>query len=147
MREFLAKCYKIEKLAEKVYMQFAGNPTYSKDVSETFAKMAAEELEHARTIEVAMHTLEPGLDATHCLSKDQIDEMLSLVEGLLVSAEKNKLSSNEALKLALQVEEHLVKVHVNNSLLPGNPDLAEFFADLSKSDLAHVDQLKANIDA
>ena len=146
MREFLIQCYKIEKLAEKVYTQFAGNPTYSKAVSDTFRKMAADEQEHARIIDMVIQTPEHDLDATPRLSNDQIDEMLRLAKGLLVCAEKSELSSNEAMKLALQIEEHLVQVHANSSLSPGNSKLAAFFADLSQGDSAHVDQLRACID-
>jgi rubrerythrin len=147
MRKFLAECYKIEKLAEKVYTQFAGNPSYPKAVSETFKKMAADELEHARVIDMVIQTPDHELDATPGLSKELIDEMLSMTKELLVCAESRELSANEALKLALQVEEQLTQVHANNSLTPGNPRLAAFFADLSQYDRAHIDQLRACIEA
>ena len=147
MRDLLIECYKIEKLAEKVYMQFADNPAYSKAVSETFMEMATEEREHARIIDMFMQTPEHELDATPSLTKDQMDEMLRLAKGLLVCAEKSDLSANEAMKLALQVEEQLVQAHANNALSPGSPKLTAFFADLSQYDRDHIDKLQACIDA
>ena len=98
---------------------------------ETFHLLAADELEHARVIGMVMQTPDRELDATPGLSKELIDEMLSMTKELLACAESRELSANEALKLALQVEEQLTQVHANNSLTPGNPRLAAFFDDLS----------------
>jgi rubrerythrin len=146
MRDLLIECYKIEKLAEKVYMQFADNPAYSKAVSETFREMATEEREHARIIDMFLQTPEHELDATPSLTKDQVDEMLRLAKGLLVCAENSDLNANEAMKLALQVEEQLVQAHADNALSPGNLKLTAFFAGLSQYDRDHIDKLQACID-
>ena len=145
MRDFLLECYKVEKLAAKVYTKFAGNPSYPKAVCELFQKLAADELEHSRVIDLVMQTPEQELDATPALSTGEVDEMLELANALLAEAERGNLSANEALEFALRIEHHLVQVHANNALEPKSERLGKFFKELAQYDRAHVDQIQACI--
>ena len=146
MWEFLNECYKIEKLAAKVYRKFSENLNYPAGIRTTFAKMADEEMEHARIIDLVMQTPEHELKATPYLSQAEVDELLRLVKASLVCAEHSEMGVKEALEFALQVEEQLVQVHANNALLPGDQKLDNFFSSLAQFDRDHVDQLRALID-
>lgn len=146
MRKLLLECYRIEQLAAKIYTQFSNKPHYPASVRETFSTMAKEELEHARIIDLVLQTPAHELDALPGLSEEQIDEKLRLAKAILVSAEQCEMSAGEAVQLAMEAEEHLVKVHANQSLIPGGPKLAAFFAELSRYDAAHVDKLRACLD-
>jgi rubrerythrin len=146
MRKLLLECYRIEQLAAKIYTQFANKVYYPTNVRETFRKMAKEELEHARIIDLVLQTPTHELDAIPWLSEKQVDEKLQFANALLASAAQKELSASDAVKLAIEAEEQLVEVHANQALIPGAPKLAAFFNDLSRYDAAHVDRLRACLD-
>lgn len=147
MRKLLLECYRIELLAAKIYTQFANKRQYPPSVRETFSNMAKEELEHARIIDLVLQTPAQELDAVPRLSAEQIDEKLRLAKAILIGAERCEMSADQAVQLAMEAEEQLVEVHANQALTPGGPRLAAFFADLSRYDAAHVDKLRACIEA
>ena len=143
---FLNECYTIEKLAAQAYRRFSGNLSYPEKVRTTFAKMADEEMEHARIIDMVMQTPEHELKAIPSLGQTEVDELLRLVKASLIFAEQGELSATEALELALQVEEQLVQVHANNALMPVDQNLDNFFSSLAQFDRDHVDQLRSLIE-
>lgn len=147
MRNFLQECYKIEKLAAKTYLQFAERMDYPENIRQIFQEMADDEMEHARIIDMVIQTPGHELVATPGLSAEQVDEKLRLAKALLVSAEHSELSADAALQLALDAEAQLVDVHANQALVPGNPKLSEFFSALSQYDCAHVEKLRACLNA
>lgn len=147
MRNFLHECYKIEQLAAKTYQQFAERMDYPENIRQIFQEMADDEMEHARIIDMVIQTPGHELVVTPGLSAGQVDEKLRLAKALLVSAEHSDLSADAALQLALDAEAQLVEVHANQSLIPGNPEMTDFFSTLTQYDCEHVDKLRACLDA
>ena len=146
MRIFLEECYTIEKLAARIYLQFAGRTHYPESIRQIFLEIAEDEMEHARIIDKVIQAPGYGLVTTPGLSDEKIDEELQLAKALLFSAEHSELSACDALQLALESEAKLVEVHANQASIPGSPTLTAFFTALFQCERAHVDTLRACLD-
>lgn len=61
---------------------------------------------------------------------------------LLRKVEREALSEEKSLRLAVHMEQAFVKVHINNALYFRNQKLAELFDQLGREDEEHLNTLK-----
>lgn len=142
MRSFLADCIRIETLASKIYQNFADNTTFAKEVRKVFQQLSDDERAHARHIDLVLQGDEKEVDAIPMISGEKIGHGVALAESLLEKVEGERLEEEEALKLAVTLENQFLKVHVNNALHFNNKKLDNLFSQLNSEDEAHIKTLK-----
>ena len=142
MRSFLIDCIRIETLASKTYQLLANNKAYAKEVCKVFQKLSDDELTHARHIDLVLQANEKDIEATPMISGEKISHGVNLAESVLQKVERKRLNEEEALRLAVSLEQQFLKVHVNNAVHFHNLKLAELFNKLGSEDEAHLNTLK-----
>ena len=142
MRSFLIDCIRIETLASKTYQILANNNAYAKEVCKVFQKLSDDELAHARLIDLVLQANEKDIEATPMISGEKINHGVNLAESVLQKVERERLSEEDALRLAVSLEQQFLKVHVNNAVNFHNLKLAELFIKLGSEDEAHLNTLK-----
>ncbi len=143
MQSLLSDCRRIEELASTIYQQLANETSYANELRNVFQQLSNDEKSHARHIDLVLQANAKELDAIPAIAGEKIDEAMTLAEDLLHKVGRGTLSEEEALRLAVAMEQNFVKVHVNNAMYFGNRTLAEFFSKLGKEDEAHLDTLRA----
>lgn len=142
MRDFLSDCHKIETMTGQIYQQLSTDQSYSKDIRATFKSLCNDEQSHARQIDLVMQTPEQELDAVNQISWERVNMAVQLVEQMFAKINLKRLNEEEALRLAIEMEEQFVKIHVHNSLKFDNPRLSALFAELGSHDQIHVNLLR-----
>lgn len=142
MRSFLIDCIRIETLASKTYQLLANNKAYAKEVCKVFQKLSDDELAHARLIDLVLQANEKDIEATPMISGEKISHGVNLAESVLQKVERERLSEEDALRIAVSLEQQFLKVHVNNAVHFHNLKLAELFNKLGSEDEAHLNTLK-----
>jgi rubrerythrin len=142
MRELLRDCSTIERLAEEIYRQLAADATYAGRVRETFARLAQDERDHARQIDNTLDVPAGKLDAVTRIAWRKVDEALQKVRRLHRDVGSRGLSEEEALRLAVTLEQDFIKVHLDNALHFFDRRTAALFEDLARSDEAHLASLR-----
>jgi rubrerythrin len=143
MRKFLSECRKIENIASDLYQRLAENTSYDGKVREVFQQLSKDEKAHARHIDLILQASEQEIDATEMIAGEKLKEALTLAERMLQTVEQESLNEENALRLAVLMEQQFMKVHVNNAVFFRNQKLAELFNKLGSEDDAHLDTLKA----
>jgi len=141
MQGYLKDCHRIEMCAGEIYRQLAEQPEFRQELRSLFGILSADELDHARQIDLLLQNPSRDIVAVHCLSAAKIDESLRLAENQLLRVSRDRLSEEEALEMAVDLETAFVKVHAHNSLRFDNPRLETLFDQLGSYDQVHVDLL------
>jgi rubrerythrin len=143
MRKFLTECRKIENIAGDLYQRLSENKSYHGKVREVFQQLAKDEKAHARHIDLILQASEQEIDVTEMIAGEKLQEALTLAERMVQTVGQEALNEENALRLAVLMEQQFMKVHVNNALFFRNQKLAELFNKLGSEDEAHMDTLKA----
>lgn len=142
MKGFLEDCHKIERLAGEIYQRLAIDKAYAPEVCSVFHKLSSDERAHAREIDMLLQAPAQGLDAFARISGEVVGAAVQLAERMVGRLDRGRLSEEEALRLAVEMEQQFVKVHVNNAMHFNNPRVAALFEDLARHDQAHLDTLR-----
>lgn len=142
MRSFLIDCNRIEMLASKIYQHLANEEGYAKEVCKIFQKLSDDERAHARHIDLILQGDEKEVAATPMISGEKTSHGVTLAETTLQKVKSERLNEEEALRLAVNLEQQFLKVHANNALHFHNQKLAELFNKLGSEDEAHLNTLK-----
>ena len=142
MRSFLSDCKRIEEIAGKLYQQLADDSSYADEVRKVFQKLSDDERAHARHIDLVLQGDEKDIDAAQMIPWEKLDDAVKLAESLSRKPEGGNLNEENALRLAVQMEQQFVGVHVHNALSFRNPKLAALFDKLGKEDEAHLNTLR-----
>jgi rubrerythrin len=142
MRRVLIDCKKIEELASKIYQHLADDETYANEVRKVFQKLSDDERAHARHIDLVLQGNKKEVEASQMIAWEKISDAVTLAESFFLKVEREKLSEENALRLAVDMEQRFVKVHVQNALHFHNQKLAELFNQLGSEDEAHLNTLK-----
>jgi len=142
MRGFLQDCRKIEQLASQIYQRLASDAAYASEVRTTFHKLSNDERAHAHDIDLLMQGLAHEVDAVAKVSWEMVEAAVRRAVRMVETLDSGPLSEEAALRLAVEMEQQFVKVHVNNALHFHNPRLAALFEELGRSDQTHLDALR-----
>jgi rubrerythrin len=142
MQGFLNDCHQIELLAGEIYGTLAAGTGYADEVRELFQRLAADELDHSRQIDLALHVPEDLAGAVSRIAGAQVGAMLKRVTQMLKGVTRSRLSEEEALRLALEMEQKFVKIHLDNAVHFKDPRVIALFQSLARSDEAHLDTLR-----
>lgn len=143
MRGFLSDCHKIESLAGEVYQRLAIDGSYAPQVRDLFHQLSNDERAHARELDLVMQMPDPELDAVGRLSREILDASLRLAGEMVRTLDSRRLSEEEALRLAVAMEQQFLAVHVNNAVHFYNKKVAALFDELGSQDQVHLDRLRA----
>jgi len=142
MYGILRDCYQIEIISEKIYRKLAANETYAPEIRKAFHKLSGDEQNHASQIDLLLQAPDIKIDAATRISGENVAKVLALAEKILAEVEKKELSEEEALKHSLRMEQEFIKIHAHNALHFDTQRLADFFENLGRADLAHLNTLK-----
>jgi rubrerythrin len=142
MRSFLIDCKRVEEVASKIYQQLADDESYASEIRKVFQKLSDDERAHVRHIDLVLQANEKEIVATQLIPEEALNAALTNAELLLRMVEREELSEEKSLRLAVHLEQEFAKVHINNALFFRNPKLVELFDKLGKEDEEHLDTLK-----
>lgn len=91
---------------------------------------------------MALQANEKEIDANILIPEAKISDALANAMFLLRKVEREALSEEKSLRLAVHMEQAFVKVHINNALYFRNQKLAELFDQLGREDEEHLNTLK-----
>jgi len=141
MQAYLEDCRRIEICAGEIYRHLSEQPGFRQELRNLFRVLSEDELDHARQIDLLLQDTSGEIVALHCISAEKIDESVRMAESLLSTVTCRRMSEEEALRMAVELEESFVKVHAHNSLRLDNDRLEAFFEQLGSYDQVHVDLL------
>ncbi len=145
MRALLNNCRQIEEMVNSIYRLLAARPEYSAEVRTTFVRLAADEVDHCRQLDQALQVPElQDLGVTR-IAWAKVEEALQQARGLLAEVRSRDCSEEEALQLAVTLEENFVKVHLDNAVHFTDHHLAELFTALGRSDQEHLELLREGL--
>lgn len=142
MRLLLNDCRQVEEVASRIYQYLASVPDFAAEVRTTFQQLATDELEHSRQLEHALQVPEPERLGINRIAWVKVDEALQIARKLLSEVQQKKISEEEALRLAVNLEESFVKIHLDNALHFSDQRFAELFTGLGRSDQDHLTTLR-----
>jgi len=142
MKAFLIDCGKIERLAADIYRHLSSHREFCDEVRATFARLAQDELDHATQLDMALHFPAEMNGTIKRISGDKIAEELEKIRRIAQDIETHSRSEEAALKMAIDLENSFVKVHLDNAIYFSEPRVAELFNHLGRGDAAHLETLK-----
>jgi rubrerythrin len=142
MYGILKDCYQIEIMSEKIYRQLAANEAYAPEIRKAFQRLSGDEQNHASQIDLLVQAPDIQIAAATRISGENVAKVLALAENILAEVETKEISEEEALKHSLQMEQEFIKIHAHNALHFDTQRLADFFDNLGRADLAHLNTLK-----
>jgi len=142
MKAVLLDCAKIESLTAHIYQQMAGQSGFCDKVRETFARLAEDEREHAAQLEMVLQFPEEKLDMVKRISWEKVAEGLDKILAIGRDLESFASSEEDALKMAIDLENRFINIHLNNAVHFSEPRVAELFEHLGRGDEAHLCTLK-----
>ncbi|HEY3447898.1 MAG TPA: ferritin family protein [Myxococcales bacterium] len=140
----LAKAERVEALSATLYRRLAEGLASGSGARVTFARLAAEEEEHAARIRLLKTRIEARpWNPELTLDLAGAEAMVADAEALLglVEAEGPPASVEGAARLMIESERRLSAVHAHE-LVAGDPELESFFAELAMQDQVHLEILR-----
>jgi rubrerythrin len=138
----LLDCGKIERLAGDIYRKMACQPGFCDTVRSTFARMAEDEQEHAAQLEMALQFPEQTLGMVKRISWEKVAEGLERLKQINRELNQYLASEENALKMAIELENGFVRMHLDNAIHFKDPRIAELFQRLGRGDETHLETLK-----
>jgi rubrerythrin len=129
-------------LAGKIYKLLGDDEAYANEVRKVFQKLSDDERAHARHIDLVLQGNEEEVDASQMIAGEKISQAVTLAESFFQKVEREKLGEENALRLAVDMEQQFIKVHVQNAMHFHNLKLAELFNQLGREDEAHLNTLR-----
>jgi len=143
MRSYLNDCQKIEQVMGEFYRKLAGFHLYSQQLREIFERMAQDEDDHARQLELAKGVPEDLFFAGPSIEPERLDRLLQRAHQLLRLADDPPRSESLMLETARDMEQDFMEVHLKNAVRFHRPELSELFGDLAREDEKHLETLDA----
>jgi len=142
VKAVLIDCGRIERLAAEIYQQLANQTGFCNEVRETFARLAEDEREHAAQLEMPLQFPEEQLGMVKRISWQKVVEGLEKIRQIERDIETYASSEEAALKMAIELENCFIKVHLDNAIHFTEPRIAELFRHLGRGDEAHLETLR-----
>jgi len=142
VKAVLIDCGRIERIAAEIYQQLARQTGFSDEIRETFARLAEDEREHAAQLEMPLQFPEEQLGMVKRISWLKVAESLEKIRQVERDIETYAKSEEAALKMAIDLENSFIKVHLDNAMHFTEPRIAELFRHLGRGDEAHLETLR-----
>lgn len=142
MNGILVDCGSIERLAAEIYQRLAAQTTFSETVRKTFARLAADEVEHAAQLDLAQKFPESSAAMVKRISGEKISEALAEIKRISHDLPQYIHSEEDALKMAIDLENSFVRIHLDNAFYFTDTRYSKLFDNLGRGDAAHLESLK-----
>ncbi|PLX80876.1 MAG: hypothetical protein C0616_06595 [Desulfuromonas sp.] len=147
MLKVLMECILIENLVERIYRTLAERESSNPKYRQVWEKLADEESDHARALEMAKRLLRERVIVDTHLSEKQVGELLTRTKQFLQAVqEKPDLPHDRVVRSMIALENALMKVHANLAIEFKTPDLQKMFSSLGSGDENHVALLKGMLE-
>lgn len=143
MRSYLNDCLKIEQVMGEVYRKLAEVRIYSEKLRSIFERMAQDEDEHARQLEIARGVPEEVFFEEATLEPEQLDALLRRAHQLLRLADNPPRSESLMLETAKDLEREFMQIHLHNAVKFHDAAMVELFENLAREDSKHIEALDA----
>jgi hypothetical protein len=143
LEKCLATCQEIEILAARIYHYHADLFADAKQIAGIWRRTAREEEYHACQVLLARRLFDP----VSCPDIDvsQAESTRNLCRALFETIRKSPPSLEEAFLTAIDLEEMLAQLHMDNALLFEKCGGIYLFRGLMMQDLWHVDELERSL--
>lgn len=142
MRKIFDQCIAIENNAEQIYRMLSVREAPDNPNRKLWEKLADDEAEHARILEMAQRLLREGMIAGLGLSLQQVTELLGRIVETRQMVQRGELARDEMIMQLIEMERQMQQVHTSLSVEFANPDLTRLFSKLGRSDGAHFTTLQ-----
>ena len=142
MRALLNNCRQIEDRVNRIYRLLAARPEYGAEVRTLFGRLAADEVDHCLQLDQALQVPDLQRLGVSRISLAKVEEALRQAGELLAAVQARTCSEEEALRLAMTLEENFIKVHLDNAVQVTDRQLATLFATLGWSEEEHLALLR-----
>lgn len=139
---FLQVCTRIEETVGEIYRQFARSAGCDAKLQAIWARLAAEEDDHAVELRFAsrLPARQTFRDAT--LNTARVEQLLARARSILQGAQKSRLSVEEALRVSIALEKEFLEVHVATVAVFAEARMEKLFRSLGRGDDEHTSALK-----
>ena len=134
-------CAQIEDKCAELYHFFADHFAANPVALRLWRKTALEEEDHAIQIRFAARLrAEVIQDVT--MDAWQAQNELKVVASILESVKTSPPSLSDALRIAIKLEDKLIKFHLNSMAIFNDEECSTLFTKMSRNDSEHVERLK-----
>jgi len=140
LEPLIKACWQIEETAADIYRILAANGALPVRLRQAFTTLARDERAHAEQLEQALKLRIDKPLAVKRIAWEKVDEALQLAKQLRGSLSDSR-TAEESLQLAIQLEKHFVKVHLENALFFNDARVASLFRGLARGDEEHLQTL------
>ena len=138
-------CERIELAAAELYHFFASHFANDTVIAELWSKMAADEENHARQFDLA-RKLRKGLVAGLKVDRTHADKALELSSSILDKVREHPPALVDALHLAIRLEEHFSRFHMDCVALFCDESSQKMFRAMMAADEGHIQRLRTVYD-
>lgn len=143
MRSYLNDCLKIEQTMGEVYRKLAEARIYSDKLRGIFERMAQDEDDHARQLEMAKGVPEEIFFEDAMIEPERLDNLLRRAHQLLRLADDPPRSENLMVETAKDLEREFMQVHLHNAVKFHDAEMVDLFRNLAREDSKHLETLDA----
>lgn len=145
VRDFLDTCAQLEACVAELYYLFADQTAHNPELSALWRKSALEEENHRHQFIFAAR-LEKNTSIKLLLDARQADLALESLTNLISRVRQNPPEWQEALKLAIRMEEKLARFHSDTAITFADDSFNSLFKAMMAHDEQHVQSLAAYLD-
>lgn len=143
MKAIMQTCIDIEERVGEIYQQFVKHPEAGEELREIWQEMADDENRHAHRIRLTVDRLELAGVKDLGVSGEEIQQLLDRAGEILLDAQEDKLSLEEAIYISVELEDEFMKAHLVFAKGVEQPDLQMMFKSLAEADREHTARLKS----
>lgn len=134
---YLSACMQIEQNLGAIYRSWSQSLLFDEDLRALWKQMESEEYDHASQIDM-LRRLVLGADVGGCTIDDQrVLAMVEYTRSCLAGEQNCATSVQDALNMALQLEDQFRDFHVLQAIDIKDPALRKLFSNLSRDDESH----------
>lgn len=141
-RVILEICRDIEVCASELYYYYAEIYQDIPEISQLWKKTAQEEDNHAYQFELALKLCRKDIVQSVAVDIRTAQTILDKLKSLNATAKKIKPSIDDALNLAIRLEEKLSEYHLTSTVQFNDDAHKKLFDSMMKNDRGHVETLK-----
>jgi len=147
MQRFLNICEEIEQTVAKIYQHWQQVFIDNQALSALWGKMADDELDHVRQVQLAKRVANEGVLEQNNISLESLSKALARARQLYEDIQVREISSEMALRAAIRIEEEFSKAHLLNATNVADESLKTMFKSLARADEQHVATLRNYVDS
>lgn len=143
MRDYLNECQKIEQVMGEVYRKLAAVRSYSEELRSIFERMAQDEEDHARQLEMAKGVPRQAVFEGVSIGPEKLASILRRAKQLLQMTENPLQSESLMLETAKDMEMQTMKAHLEYAVRFRDARMAQTFRNMARADEQHFETLDA----